>query len=195
MNLREHEQRDAMKVWLSSGEVDQLLVVAKDTEQRIAFGLGARCGLRSHEVLDVTPNDVVESDAGTMLVVHHGKGDQYRETPMPTELATTIATVADVRPESESAPLIEPNHTRTLRRWVNRAAEQLAEETGEDRWRHLSFHDLRRTWATNLRNAEVDPLMACDWGGWNDLETFLEHYQGRYSPEAQRREREKVDWL
>lgn len=57
------------------------------------------------------------------------------------------------------------------------------------------MHDLRRTWATNLRSADVDPLMACDWDGWNDLETFLDHYQGRFSPEAQKREREKVDWL
>jgi hypothetical protein len=35
----------------------------------------------------------------------------------------------------------------------------------------------------------------CEWGGWNDLETFLEHYKGVMTPEGQLREREKVDWL
>jgi hypothetical protein len=38
-------------------------------------------------------------------------------------------------------------------------------------------------------------MIVCDWGGWNDLETFLEHYRGKFSPEEQRRQREKVAWL
>lgn len=184
-----------MKVWLSDQEVDELLDAAKNTEHRIAMALGARCGLRSHEILDVAPEHVVDSDAGTMLRVHHGKGDKYRETPMPRDLKTTIETVADVRAEDDSKPLVSVTETRSLRRWVKRAARIMTDETGDEGWHHLSSHDLRRTWATNLRNADVDPLIACDWGGWNDLETFLDHYQGRHSPEAQRREREKVEWM
>jgi integrase len=178
---------------LSQSEVDDLLDAAADTEQRLAFALGARCGLRSHETLDVTPEDVVDTDAGTMLRVHAGKGDKYRETPVPRDLATTIRTVADVREKSERAPLVETNSTRTLRRWVTRAAAAYADD--DPGWRHLSYHDLRRTWATALASADVDPLLVCDWGGWNDLETFLDHYRGTYSPEAQERERQKVDWL
>lgn len=50
---------------------------------------------------------VVETDAGTMLRVYHGKGDQFRETPMPRDLQTTISTVADVRGEDDSTPLID----------------------------------------------------------------------------------------
>ena len=42
---------------------------------------------------------------------------------------------------------------------------------------------------------DVDAMVVCDWGGWNDLDTFLDHYRGTNSPEAQRRERDKVDWL
>jgi integrase len=78
---------------------------------------------------------------------------------------------------------------------MSNAREQLAADTDDDRWEHVSFHDLRRTWATSLASRDVDPLIVCDWGGWSDLDTFLEHYRGVYSPEAQRRERAKVDWL
>jgi len=67
MNLREHDQRDDMKVWLSQDEASALLDAADGTEERIT--LGARCGLRSHEVLDVAPEDVVDTEAGTMLRV------------------------------------------------------------------------------------------------------------------------------
>jgi len=57
------------------------------------------------------------------------------------------------------------------------------------------LRDLRRTWATQLRSADVDAMVVCDWGDWNDLDTFLDHYRGTHTPEAQRRKRGKVDWL
>lgn len=195
MNLKQHKKRDDMKVWLSQDEVELLLEVADSTQQRIAFALGARCGLRSHEILQVAPNDIVETDAGIRLRVWEGKGDKFRETPVPRDLATTIRTVDDVRPESSDQSLVDRESTRSLRRWVEKARGELATETSDEGWHHLSFHDLRRTWATSLASADVDPLLVCDWGGWNDLDTFLEHYRGTYSPEAQRRECEKVEWL
>ena len=195
MNLQQHENRDDMKVWLSQTEVDQLLEAAPDTQRRLAFALGARCGLRSHEVLDVTPKDVVDTDAGTVLRVRSGKGDKYRETPVPRDLATTIRTVSDVRDAPATEPLLEISTTRSLRRWLTATARELYQETDDEGWLHLGFHDLRRTWATALASADVDPLLVIDYGGWNDLETVLEHYRGTYSPEARRREREKVEWL
>nr|WP_231588001.1 site-specific integrase [Halostagnicola sp. A56] len=184
-----------MKVWLSQTEVEQLLEATDGTQQRIAFELGARCGLRSHEVLDVAPDDIVDTEAGTMLRVWHGKGDKFRETPVPRDLATTIETIDDYRDAPGGKALVEITSTRSLRRWLRAAADQLRDETGDAGWNHLGYHDLRRTWATALASDDVDPLLVCDWGGWNDLETFLEHYRGSYSPEAQQRERKKVDWL
>ncbi len=195
MNLRQHEGSDSMKVWLSESDTETLLDAAQTTEQRIAFALGARCGLRSHEILQVSPDDVIDTDAGTMLKVEHGKGDKYRETPVPSTLAREIQTIADVRDESDSTPLISVTTTQSLRNWIKATRAAVAEQEQDERWHHVSLHDLRRTWATQLASKDVDPLIVCDWGGWNDLETFLEHYKGVYSPDAQRREREKVDWL
>jgi integrase len=146
-------------------------------------------------VLDVAPAHVVDTDAGTMLRVHHGKGDKYRETPVPRDLATTVRTIDDVRDADSSESLFDITTTRSLRRWVESATADLEDQTGDEGWSHLSFHDLRRTWATALRSADVDAMLVCDWGGWNDLETFLDHYKGTHSPEAQKRERGKVDWL
>ncbi|GAB3687511.1 hypothetical protein GCM10028857_20670 [Salinarchaeum chitinilyticum] len=142
MNLREHDNRDDVKVWLSQSEVAQFLDRADGTQQRLAFALGARCGLRSHEVLDVAPEHVVDTDAGTVLRVWHGKGDQFRETLVPRDLATTIRIVADVRDAPANSPLLEVTSTRSLRRWVRSTAEELADETGGDGWNHLAFHDL-----------------------------------------------------
>jgi len=138
---------------------------------------------------------VHETDAGTMIRVWDAKGDKFRETPAPATLAASVDTLAEMRDAGEDDPILSVSTTRSLRRWVSQAGEQLAETTGDAGWRELSTHDLRRTWATALADAEVDPLLALDWGGWTDLETFLEHYKGAYSPAAQRRARERVDWL
>lgn len=195
MNLREHDASDGMKAWLSEDDTAALLDAAKNTEQEIAFALAVRCGLRSHEILDVAPTDVVESDAGTILVVPAGKGDKYREIPIPAALAKQISTVDDMRDAASDEPVISVTTTQSLRNWIQATRERLADEHDDDRWREVSFHDLRRTWATALSSRDVDPLIVCDWGGWSDLETFLDHYRGTHSPEAHQREREKVDWL
>jgi integrase len=195
MNLEEYDDKDGMKVWLSDRETELLLDQANDAIERAAFALGARCGLRSDEVVRVAPEHVADTDAGTMLRVwRSAKTDKYRETPIPPNLATTIRTVGEVRDEPADAPLVDKS-TRTLRRWINRASEELREETGEPGWKYVGFHDLRRTWATSLRSADVDAMVVCDWGGWDDLDTFLDHYKGTHSPESQLRERNKVEWL
>ncbi|WP_255681950.1 site-specific integrase [Natrinema sp. SYSU A 869] len=141
MNLQQRKNREDMKVWLSQNEVEDFLGAAADTQQRIAFALGARCGLRSHEVLDVAPEDVVDTDAGTMLRVCHGKGDKFRETSVPRNLATTIDTI-DYRDAGASSPLVEITSTRSLRRWVRSAADELYEETSDAGWDHCA-HEIR----------------------------------------------------
>ena len=93
------------------------------------------------------------------------------------------------------SPVLSVSSTRTLRRWVQDVGSDMADKTGDSGWLDLSTHDLRRTWGTNLSEHDVDPLLALEWGGWNDLETFLDHYKGAYSPEAQERNRQKVPWL
>ena len=195
-----HTDRDDKKVWLSAEEVDELLAAADGPTQRLAYQLGVRCGLRSEEVTDVTPQDVRDQDGGPILLVQEGKGDKYRETPIPPSVAQHIEIAAEQRPEPDDYPIVTSQSstkgvsTRTLRRWIEATGDELGED-GDPRWSELTFHDLRRTWATQLKGQDVDALLVCDWGGWDDLETFLEHYRGTYAPDVQKRERRKVEWL
>lgn len=201
MFTQDHDGKDGKKVWLGTDEVDQLLAQPANETKRIAYALGVRCGLRSEEITDVRPADIVDSDAGKFLLVRDGKGSKYREAPIPPELANTVRTAAEYRPEDRDEPIVTSQSstsgatTRTLRRWIEADREALADETGDGRWEYLTMHDLRRTWATQLKGANVDSLLVCDWGGWEDLETFLDHYRGTYAPDVQLREREKVAWL
>lgn len=195
MNVVDHDDSDAKKVWLSTDETEQFLDEPDEVDQAVAFELGVRCGLRSSEILEVTPDDVIDTDTGDMLKIPDGKGNKYRETPIPSSLKRQIETVDQMRDDGSDEPIVSVTTTQSLRNWITEARETLAEETGDDRWGYISMHDLRRTWATQVVDNGVDPLIVCQWGGWSDLETFLDHYRGSFSPEAQRRERQKVNWL
>lgn len=194
MLTEEHEDGDGRRVWLDASEVELLLEQPDDQDRRIGLSLGARGGLRSHEIVDVAPEHVIDTDAGTMLTVPMGKGEKLRETPLPETLAREIRAIGEFRDAPRSEPIVDKS-TRSLRRWIQSCREQLAETTDEDRWHYLTTHDLRRTWAGQLANADVDETVALRWGGWADLETFLDHYRGEATAAAQLREREKVEWL
>ena len=195
MRREQYDAKDGKKVWLDRGELDDLLGrVADDTEKSIAFRLLGRCGLRRAEVVDVAPEHLVDTDVGPRVRVAHGKGDKYREIPCPGDLKTTIRVYARERDAGATTPLVDRS-ARTLQRWVNAAAEELHDETGDVGWLDLGPHDLRRTWGTLLVESGVEPGMIMSWGGWEDWTTFRKHYLGAYSPEMERRQAALVPWL
>jgi hypothetical protein len=84
MNLEEYPSDDGKRVWLSEQGVQQLLGVLDGTVQEVAVKLGARCDLCTHEIVQVTPEDVADTDAGMMLRVwESAKTDHYRGTHTP----------------------------------------------------------------------------------------------------------------
>jgi len=191
MNLEPFDTEDGYRVWLDQEEVTQLLSRCEGQKEELAITLGVRSGLRASEIVSVEAQHVVETSAGPRVRVYNSKGKQYRETPTTESVRSTAATYAELR--GADARLV-PHSKRWVQRHLDRITDTLAAE-GDKMWQHVTPHDLRRTWATSLAGREVDPLLVCDWGGWSDLETFLEHYRGTYSPEVQRRELEKVGWL
>jgi len=185
------DQEDGYRIWLDQAEVTELLARADGQKEELAFALGVRSGLRASEIVSVRAKHVVDTNAGPRVRVHDSKGKEYRETPTTERIRSAAGMLEQV--EGEDRRLVDQSK-RWVQRHLNRVTSELAEEQDE-MWEHVTPHDLRRTWATSLAGAEVDPLLVCDWGGWSDVETFLEHYRGTYSPDVQRRELGKVGWL
>jgi integrase len=92
------------------------------------------------------------------------------------------------------APLVSVDPS-TIYDWVQRAAQRARAATGDEGWQFVGPHDLRRSWGVRLLEAGVLPSVVQEWGGWKDWETFRNHYLAEFSPEALRRERQKVSWL
>lgn len=171
-----------------------MLQSVDDIERQIALMLAARCGLRTQEVVDVMPEDVVDGHAGKMLRVWEGKGNKYRETPIPERLVDKIDAYTQMREDGMDTAVI-PRTTRTLRKWIEYARTHMHGETDDDGWPYLSMHDLRRSWGQQLVESDVEPGMIMLWGGWDDWSTFREHYLGQYSARKQQEERGKVGFL
>lgn len=79
---------------------------------------------------------------------------------------------------------------------MKRAAQSHYAVTGDEGWTYLDVHDLRRTWGGHLLwDCCVLPAVVMSWGGWEDWETFRNHYLGEMSPVAVEREREKISFV
>ena len=194
MRLKEYETRNGMRVWLSTDELTTLIENAVTPHQRLAFLFGGQVGLRRSEIVQITPQDIVEGPTGKHVRVRaeYTKGDYYREPPVPETVEAIARTLAFDQKDEE--PLIDVDGT-TVYRWVRKAADELQAATGDNGWAHVDVHDLRRTWGTSLLEQGVLPSVVMSWGGWRDWDTFREHYLGEFSPEAIKRERAKVEFL
>lgn len=191
--MDDYPKKNGKRVWLTSKEIGHLINEGQTAEQRIAFTLGGRAGLRRSEIVSVTRNDFVHGPEGFVRVWEdYAKRDRYREAPIPDDLAPFVEGVTQGK--EPDAPVVDVDGS-TVYRWVRRAAERLHAETGDRGWQHLDVHDLRRSWGGHLLwNCGLHPWVVKEFGGWTDWQTFEEHYMGEMTPEARDRERGKIDY-
>ena len=182
--MRTERNRDGTyNVWMTRDEYHEIPRQARTRLAEVAIRLMGDCGLRVAEVLDVTLNDVTRRRDGRnyKLEVTGGKdtsgqydGGKHRETWLPRDLEADINRLVqepnnDIDP---SDPLVDRSK-RTLQNWVSDAAARAADETGDDHYRRVSTHDLRRCWANHLLVEEgVSPRIVMALGGWSSYDAI-----------------------
>jgi len=196
MQVRPHpNDKSSKRVWLSHDERKQLLEKYRDNPQRqTALRLGLH-GLRSVEIMGVCKDHfrtIDGSDTVYKLFVPessakstNAEGSNARETPISKLLYRDSRTYANSTKKNVGEPLIDVGK-RQVRRWIENARTELYNKTGNDNWRYLSLHDLRRTWATDTywslsfagNPAAEDLVMS--WGGWAKTATGVETFRGNY---------------
>jgi integrase len=187
VQTRPYPDKNGVRVWLARSESEQLLEAVEDApRERIAFQLGLH-GLRSDEIVNVTPDhfrDLVDGD-GSVLLVPDGKTGM-RELPVSDDLVERVSYLSSAARLNQTDPIVDVS-TRSVRRWIERERDDLAEELGEP-VRELGLHDLRRTWATStyyelaVEGVPIAEQLVMSWGGWSQTqtgrETFRENYLG-----------------
>ena len=195
--VRLDDSEPVVKCWLSPAELDRLERVAGAAgwEREIAIQSMGRCGLRADEVSYPRTTDLRWSQEGEIWLVEvRGKntkgGDPtIRDAWVPEAVADDIHKYTREREFSETDPWVDVS-TASVRRWVKEAAAEIAAETGNERWEHVSSHDLRRSWATyHLVERQVDVRTMMAIGGWSDysaIEPYLAAPTERRIGEAMR---------
>lgn len=202
MRLKDYNERDGKRVWLSETEVQRLLdnVDQNHTEAQLAVRLMARSGLRRKEVTGNDDShgvrfvDVTETTIGTVIRVWEGKGDKYREPPAPDGFEKEARIYKQATGRDPDAEIVDADPS-TLYDWVRRARQRCYAETGDEGWQFVGPHDLRRSYGVRLLESGVLPSVVMEWMGITDYETFRKHYLAEFSPEALRRQRGRVPWL
>jgi integrase len=98
-----------------------------------------------------------------------GEG-KARDTWLPDEVESLIYRYSR---DLQNRDSVVDKSKRTVQRWVTSIAEELSEETGDEDWKHISSHDLRRYWANKLLVEErINVRVVMSLGGWNDYQAI-----------------------
>lgn len=182
MRLEATQKPDQYKVWLRDDELDQLRRHAGSTRNDLLIQLGGYTGLRAFEIPQVKPKHVKRTSDGEHYRLHvpegkdtTGSGGKPRDAYLPQSVERDLHRYQQEENIAPHEPYIDLTESG-VRAAVKRIAERTADETGEEDYRHVSSHDLRRRFAQRLLVDEsMNPRVVMAVGGWDSF-TAIEPY-------------------
>lgn len=189
MRLEATKAEGEHKVWLTDEEIEALRRAAASYRDDVIIQLGAYVGLRAFEIPQVQPRHIKETEGGGYrLRVPQGKdttgnGGKPRDAYLPDAVEADLQRFQNAENVAPRDPFVELTE-RGIRAVVTRTAEAAAEETGDDDYRHVSSHDLRRRFAQRLLVDEnMNPRVVMQVGGWDSFQA-IEPYLNAPTPEV-----------
>jgi integrase len=121
-----------------------------------------------------------------------GNGGKSRDAYLPGAVEPSLQRYQNAENIAPRDPFIDLTE-RGVRAVVTRTAEAAADETGDDDFRHVSSHDLRRRFAQRLLVDEnMNPRVVMQVGGWDSFQA-IEPYLNAPTPEVVDEAFEKAD--
>jgi len=179
MRIVATENEDQYKVWLTDTELNELRRNAGNSRNDILIQLGGYVGLRAFEIPQVCPQHVTRTSDGSAWRIHvpegkdtSGNGGKPRDAYLPESVERELHQYQQENDISPSEPYIDLTESG-IRAAVKRIAERTAEETGNEKFRHVSSHDLRRRYAQRLLVDEnMNPRVVMAVGGWDSFKAI-----------------------
>jgi integrase len=189
MRLEATEADNETKVWLTDEEIEELRRATASYRDDIIIQLGAYVGLRAFEIPQITPSGISTTENGQYrLRVPHGKdttgnGGKPRDAYLPADVERSLQQYQNAENIAPKDPFIDLTE-RGVRAAVKRTAEAAADETGDEDFRHVSSHDLRRRFAQRLLVDEnMNPRVVMQVGGWDSFQA-IEPYLNSPTPDV-----------
>jgi len=196
---KEREKGGSFKVWMTDDEIDELRRAAASRRDDLIIQLGAYVGLRAFEIPQVAPEHVRRVDDGDhyRLRVPEGKDTRTgegepRNAYLPAPVERDLYQFARDDELEDRDPYVDLT-AGGVRAAVRRTAEAAADRTGDDDFRDVSSHDLRRRFAQRLLVDEgMNPRVVMAVGGWSSFGA-IEPYLHAPTDEVVNREFDGVD--
>ena len=189
MRVESTRSKREHKVWMTDDELEELRRAATSHRDDLIIQLGGYVGLRAFEIPQIEPQHVKRTEDGDhyRLVVPRGKdtggnGGKRREAYLPKNVEADIHRYVAAESIGPDEPVIDISE-RAIRAVVKRTAERAVEETGDDDFRYVSSHDLRRRFAQRLLvDRSMNPRVVMAVGGWNSFQA-IEPYLNAPTPD------------
>ena len=190
MRLEATGKEDQYKCWLTDDDLEELRRAAGSHRDDLVIQLGGFVGLRAFEIPQVTPKHVKRTPDGDhfRLRVPEGKdttgsGGKPRDAYLPREVEGDIHRYIRSEDVGRNDPIVDLSESG-IRAVVKRTAERAADATGDEDFRHVSSHDLRRRFAQRLLvDKQVNPRVVMQVGGWDSFQA-IEPYLNAPTPEV-----------
>lgn len=163
------------KAWLTDSEIENLRRATNSQRDDLLIQLGAFVGLRAFEIPQVRPINVKETEGGQYrLRIEAGKdttgnGGKPRDAYLPDSVERDLQRYQNQHNIAPKDPFIDLKQPG-VRAVVRRTAARVAEETGNEDFRKVSTHDLRRRFAQRLLvDKQMNPRVVMAVGGWNSF--------------------------
>jgi len=186
VRMRLKTLENQMRVFMNPHDYQTMLDAARNRRARLAMRLMGDCSFRVGELLELIRGTMRESthpDVELYFWPIYGKDTKDRDTQgkirevwVPEETKDVIDEYARIENISEGEPIFRAAK-RTLQKDVTRSRENAVAKTGIDGFQHVSAHDFRAYFATNLALREnVKEEIVMELGGWDDRSTFRNAY-------------------
>ena len=190
MRLEQTQAEDQFKCWLTDDDLDELRRAAGSIRDDLVIQLGGFVGLRAFEIPQVCPKHVKRTPDGDhfRLRVPEGKdttssGGKPRDAYLPGEVEGDIHRYVRSEDVDRHEPIVDLSESG-VRAVVKRTAERAAGDTGNEDFRYVSSHDLRRRFAQRLLvDKQVNPRVVMQVGGWDSFQA-IEPYLNAPTPDV-----------
>lgn len=190
MRLEATSKPDQYHAWMTDAELEELRRATETHRNDLVIQLGGYVGLRAFEIPQVCPKHVKRTDDGDHYRIRipegkdtTGNGGKPRDAYLPADVEGDIHRYKNAEDIDRSDPLVDLSE-RGVRDVVKRIAEQAAEQTGDEDFRYVSSHNLRRRFAQRLLvDQQVNPRVVMQVGGWDSFQA-IEPYLNAPTPQV-----------
>ena len=190
MRLEATGKPDQYKVWLRDDALKELRRAAGGHRDDLIVQLGGYVGLRAFGIPQVTQSHVKRTPDGDhfRLRVPKGKdttgsGGKPRDAYLPREVEGDIHRYVRSEDIGRHEPIVDLSESG-VRAVVKRTAKRVADSTGDEDFKYVSSHDLRRRFAQRLLvDKQTNPRVVMQVGGWDSFQA-IEPYLNAPTPEV-----------